>query len=181
MFPDSLFFHWKCNNPSSPLMRKMAPFVGDGSTRLEPSRRKARPALNARRVLEFDIRMWTFVGGKNTRGDASVGTSAQFDWLKLSQNKYQPDVQSIFLSISLSPSHLFLSLSTSPYTTDPISAVTIPSWEWVEHKFFRTLLDLWGWSRISSCTQKSLTNWPENWLWLIFRREVQIKRVFRIL
>lgn len=94
-------------------MRKMAPFVGDGSTRLEPSRRKARPALNARRVLEFDIRMWTFVGGKNTRGDASVGTSAQFDWLKLSQNKYQPDVQSIFLSISLSLSHLFLSLYLS--------------------------------------------------------------------
>lgn len=54
-WPVSRFFHWKCNNPSSPLTRTTAPFVGDGSTVLEVSRRKARPALNARRMSDSDM------------------------------------------------------------------------------------------------------------------------------
>jgi len=103
----------------------MAPFVGDGSTRLEPSRRKARPALNARRVLEFDIRMCLSearIRAVTRQWEPArnlIGSS--FPRINISRMSSQSFSPSLFLC------PIYFSLSTSPYTTDPISAVTIPS------------------------------------------------------
>jgi hypothetical protein len=49
------FFHRKCKRPSSPFCRMIAPFVGLGSTELDPSRLNARPALKASRSVIIGI------------------------------------------------------------------------------------------------------------------------------